>query len=163
VNVFEHVVDWQHFLSWASESLKEGGAFFVLCPNYGFPYESHFKIPVVLNKQLTYGLFKRYIMRFERDNQCEGLWDSLNFVKKSEVARVCQEKHSQLGFQMHDDISIINHMIERVSADAEFRKRQSILGRLATVLKALGMLNLIKKFPNFLPYMKLAFRKTNGL
>lgn len=163
VNVFEHVKDWQHFLGWASESLKEGGVFLVLCPNYGFPYESHFKIPVVLNKQLTFRLFKRHILRFERDNQCAGLWDSLNFVKKSEVARVCQEKRSQLGFQMHDDVSIIDHMIRRASADPEFRKRQSMLGHIATALKAVGILALIKKFPNFLPYMKLAFRKENGL
>ena len=162
VNVFEHVNDWQHFLGWASESLKEGGVFLVLCPNYGFPYESHFKIPVVLNKQLTYRLFKRHILRFERDNQCLGLLDSLNFVKKSEVVRVCQEERSLLGFQIHDDVSIIDFMIRRASTDPEFSKRQSTLGGIATALKAVGILTLIQKFPNFLPYMKLAFRKGNG-
>ena len=61
---------------------------------------------------------------------------------------------------MSDDTSIIDYMIERVSKDAEFRKRQSTIGKVASLLKAVGVLNLIKKFPNFLPYMKLYFNKS---
>ena len=52
VNVFEHVDDWRHFLDWASKNLNENGQFIVLCPNYGIPYESHFKIPIIFNKRL---------------------------------------------------------------------------------------------------------------
>ena len=62
--------------------------------------------------------------------------------------------------KMNDDTSIIDYMIERVSKDAEFRKRQSTMGRVASLLKAVGILNLTKKFPNFLPYMKLSFSKS---
>ena len=161
VNVFEHVDDWRHFLSWAANSLKENGVFFVLCPNYGFPYEAHFRLPIIFNKKLTYNLFKKYIRKFEQDNQYVGLWKSLNFVKKRAVIAFCNENTSELGFSMRDDISIIDDMVERVSEDAEFRKRQSIIGRVATILKNLGVLNLVKKFSNFLPYMKLSFNKTN--
>tara|TARA_B110000467_G_C18266357_1_gene449519 strand:- start:23 stop:529 length:507 start_codon:yes stop_codon:yes gene_type:complete len=52
VNVFEHVDDWRHFLNWAADNLNEGGVFFVLCPNYGFPYEPHFKIPIIFSSNL---------------------------------------------------------------------------------------------------------------
>ena len=121
VNVFEHVDDWRHFLSWAANNLSEGGEFFVLCPNYGFPYEPHFRIPKIVSKKFTYKVFENYIQNYEQENQCLGLWDSLNFVKKSEINAYCREKGSELNVVMRDDISIINDMIERLSKDADFR------------------------------------------
>ena len=161
VNVFEHVNDWRHFLDWASNNLKENGRFLVLCPNYGFPYESHFRIPIIFNKRFTFKVFKKYIINFEKNNKCGGLWNSLNFVKKRDVLAYCKNNASELGLSVSDDISIIDHMIKRVSEDAEFRKRQSIIGMVASLLNAVGILNLIKMFPNFLPYMKLSFSKTD--
>jgi 2-polyprenyl-3-methyl-5-hydroxy-6-metoxy-1,4-benzoquinol methylase len=163
VNVFEHVDDWRHFLDWASNNLKENGRFLVLCPNYGFPYESHFRIPIIINKRFTFKVFKKYILNYEKNNKCGGLWHSLNFVKKSDVLAYCKNNASEVGLSVSDDISIIDYMIERVSKDAEFKKRQSIIGIVASLLNAVGILNLIKMFPNFLPYMKLSFRKTEGL
>ena len=160
VNVFEHVDDWRHFLSWAVNNLTEGGEFVVLCPNYGFPYEPHFRIPTIVSKKLTYKVFKNYIKNYEQENQCLGLWDSLNFVKKSEVNAYCNEKSSQLNVVMWDDISIINDMIERLSKDPNFRKRQTVIGNVARILNAIGVLNLMKKLPYFLPYMKVSFKKT---
>ena len=73
VNVFEHVEDWRHFLRWAAERLNEDGLFFVLCPNYSFPYESHFRIPVYWNKGLTYRLHRNHIDDFERNHDSLGL------------------------------------------------------------------------------------------
>lgn len=161
INVFEHVNDWQHFLDWASNNLKENGLFLVLCPNYGFPYDPHFKIPVTFNKRLTFKFFEKYILNFEKSKKCHGLWNSLNFVKKRDVLTYCKNNASEVGLSVSDDISIIDDMIERVSKDAEFRKRQYIIGKVASLLKAVGILNLIKMFPNFLPYMKLSFSKTD--
>ena len=161
INVFEHVADWRHFLDWASKNLKENGTFLVLCPNYGFPYESHFKIPITFNKRFTFKLFKKHILNFEQNNKCVGLWDSLNFVKKSDVLAFCYENASEVGLTVSDDITIIDNMIERLAHDAEFRKRQFIIGTVANLLKSVGILKLIKVFPNFLPYMKLSFSKTS--
>lgn len=160
VNVFEHVNDWRHFLDWASNNLKENGIFLVLCPNYGFPYEPHFRIPITFNKGFTFTVFAKHILNFEKNNKCSGLWNSLNFVKKKDVLAYCKDNGSEVGLNVSDDISIIDDMINRVSEDAEFRKRQSIIGRLASLSKAVGILNVIKFFPNFLPYMKLSFFKT---
>ena len=50
-------------------------------------------------------------------------------------------------------------MIERVAKDVEFKKRQKIIGGLASLVDKIGFLNFLKKFPNFLPYMKLTFKK----
>lgn len=159
VNVFEHVDDWRHFLNWASNSLKKNGVVLVLCPNYGFPYESHFKIPIIINKYFTFEVFKRHIFSFEKENQCVGLWDSLNFVKKKEVVEFCNENFSELGFSLYDDISITDDLIKRLSEDDEFLKRQSLIGTVASFLRFIGVLGLVKKFPNSLPYMKLKFIK----
>ena len=161
VNVFEHVDDWRHFLDWASNNLKENGKFLVLCRNYGFPYESHFKIPITLNKRLTFKIFRKYILNFEQKNKRYGLWNSLNLVKKRDVVAYCRDNTSTVGLTVNDDISIIDNMIERMTKDAEFRKRQFAISRIASFLKAIGTLYLIKMFPNFLPYMKLSFDKTD--
>ena len=159
VNVFEHVADWSHFLNWACEKLNDGGVFFVLCPNYSFPYESHFRIPIIWNKQLTFNIFKRIISSFEEKNDAYGLWNSLNFVTKKDVKRFITLNKSRLGFQLIDEIQIIDHMLDRIIDDAEFRKRQAIIGNIALFIKKIGLFNAIKMFPNYLPYMKLSFRK----
>ncbi len=159
INVFEHVDDWKEFLLWASKNLKKNGKFFVLCPNYGFPYESHFKIPIILNKKVTYNLFKNYINKYELSNNCLGLWGSLNFVKKSQLKKYCCINFSMIGFTIIDDKSIMDEMVARISYDSEFKKRQSFVGKIAVILKRVGLFNFVKFFPNFLPYMKLVFVK----
>lgn len=161
VNVFEHVKDWRHFLDWVSANLADGGIFVVLCPNYSFPYESHFRIPIVFNKKLTKSLFANYLRQFEIDNDFDGLWNSLNFVTKKEVKNYlrCQE---ELNLSLTDDITIIDDMVGRLAIDAEFKKRQSSIGAVALLMKKMGLFNLVKLFPNYLPYMKLSFSKCSN-
>jgi 2-polyprenyl-3-methyl-5-hydroxy-6-metoxy-1,4-benzoquinol methylase len=161
INVFEHVSDWRHFLGWAYDNLNKGGVFLVLCPNYGFPYEPHFKIPIIFNKNFTHKLFQDYIVRYEKntDSGTFGLWNSLNFVKKKEVRKFLNQSELLQKFTMEDDTGIIDEMVHRVSEDNEFRKRQFLLGSVAVLIKKLGVFNLIKWFPNFIPYMKLSFTK----
>lgn len=162
INVFEHVNDWRNFLVWASKKLNNGGFFVVLCPNYGFPYESHFKIPIILNKEFTYKLFKKYINNFERNNDCNGLWNSLNFVKKSKIKKFCNQNISLKDLSLYDDLNIIDEMILRITKDIEFKKRQNIIGYISILIKKLKILQIIKIFPNVLPYMRLNFRKINN-
>lgn len=159
VNVFEHVKDWRHFICWASANLNHSGTFLVLCPNYGFPYESHFQIPVIVNKNLTYKIFKKHIQNFEKKNDYIGMWESINFVKKKEVQKFINQKKKFLNFEMNDDINIIDNILNRVKHDQEFRKRQSFIGKIAVLLKKIGILSLIKLTPNYIPYMKISFIK----
>ena len=159
VNVFEHVVDWQHMLHWASSSLKPGGILAVLCPNYSFPYESHFKIPILINKPITGNIFARAIKRFEEQNQAAGLWHSLNFVKKRHVFSYVESRQNQLDLEVVDDTSIVDDMVSRLHDDPEFKKRQRFIGAVASRLKSLGLFRLLHWFPNFLPY-KLEFHKS---
>lgn len=159
VNVFEHVKDWRHMIDWASMNLNEGGNFLVLCPNYGFPYESHFRKPIIFNKKITYKCFSRDIQRFESEFNAEGLWDSLNFVKKHLVKKYVKENYKELKFTMVDDTTIIDFMIARTLVDKEFRLRQKVVARVALFLKRVRCIGLLKKLPNTLPYMKILFKK----
>ena len=58
VNVFEHLSNWELYLDKTRDWLKPSGVNIILCPNYSFPYESHFKIPILLNKNTTYFFLK---------------------------------------------------------------------------------------------------------
>lgn len=159
INVFEHLNDWRNFLEKVSFLLKKNGKLIVLCPNYGFPYESHFRIPVVFNKAITYFIFKNFIKRFEKKNDCLGLWESLNFVKKREVFNHLKIAEYRKNLKIIDNLSILDFMVNRILNDKEFRKRQKIIGTIAIALKGLGILNIFKLFPYFIPYMKLEFYK----
>ncbi len=159
VNVFEHVNDWRHFLDWATDHLQVGGKLLVMCPNYGFPYESHFRIPVIVNKYVTHTLFQRYIYRFEKNNDCVGLWDSLNFVKKADVRQFLGQSEYSLRLVMSDETEIIDELVLRFAQDTEFRKRHRFIGGVAELMKKLGILKFIHYFPNYNPYMKLTFTR----
>ena len=159
INVFEHLNNWRNFLKKMSSLLKKNGKLIVLCPNYGFPYESHFRIPVLLNKKITYCFFKKFIRRFENKNDCRGLWESLNFVKKRDVIDYLKDSIYGKNLEMKDNLLILDFMVNRITSDREFRKRQRIIGTIAIALKGIGILNILKLFPNFIPYMKLEFSK----
>ena len=159
VNVFEHLYDWRKFLEKVSFLLKKNGSIIVLCPNYGFPYESHFRVPILFNKGITSLIFQKYIRSYEKKNECIGLWKSLNFVKKREVINHIKDSIHTKNLKIYDDLSILDFLVERIMNDREFRKRQKIVGAIAIFLKGLGILNIFKLFPNFIPYMKLEFSK----
>ena len=159
INVFEHLNDWRNFLEKISFLLNGNGKLIVLCPNYGFPYESHFRIPVIFNKKITYYIFKKLIRIFEKKNDCVGLWNSLNFVKKREIMNHLKDSKYSKNLQIIDHLLILDFMVNRIINDKEFRKRQRLIGIIAIALKGLGLLNIIKIFPNFIPYMKLEFSR----
>lgn len=157
VNVFEHLPDWSNFLEFIKTHLSEQGVCVILCPNYGFPYESHFGLPIILTKDMTYSLFQKKIHSYETKCDCTGLWQSLNFVKLSKVRKAT--KH--LGLQLYFDTGIVSAMIERLNRDAEFSSRHRVVSFLAKMVKALGALKLLKFgwVQNIAPYMKLEIRK----
>jgi len=152
VNVFEHLPDWKLFLSTVPNWLTNTGRLLILCPNYGFPYESHFRLPIIINKTITYRLFRSKIDHFEERECCHGLWKSLNFFTKRAVTNFLE---SDTNLIIYDDLSIVIDLIERLHSDTEFRKRQRVIGAIGLVLKRAGFLKLMPLFRNFLPYMKI--------
>lgn len=155
INVFEHLNDWKHFLNWCNSRLVKGGKLVILCPNYSFPYESHFSLPILINPKFTYTLFNNQIREYESRNSAEGLWDSINFVKKYEVIAHIKSNSDQLDMTIFDDLRIIDDLLLRGIIDPEFRARQRFLTILAKSIFFLRLNKIIKLFPKYLPYMKL--------
>ncbi len=153
INVFEHLPDWRDFLEFVSGRLKTDGKCIILCPNYGFPYESHFSLPIILNKKLTYAVFKKSIERHEDSSNGHGLWKSLNFVKWSEVKRHAR----RVGFDITFKTSIVREMIERLQHDKAFAERQTKVALLASLASKTGLVRLIewRALRRFSPYMHL--------
>lgn len=159
INVFEHLDDWRHFLYWAEKNLKKRGRCIILCPNYNFPYESHFGIPIIFNKQITYKIFKKYINKHEQKNDCHGLWKSLNFIKKTEIKNFFNQNRSNMKINLFDDLSIFDVMVERIFNDPEFKRRQLFLCYAVIFIKKIRILGLFKFFSSFVPYMKINLEK----
>lgn len=157
VNVFEHLDDWRDFLGFVERNLSADGVCVTMCPNYNVPYESHFRIPILLNKRTTKAVFHRSISRFENINNCHGLWESLNFVKLSEVKKATK----RTGLSLRINHEITNYMIDRLSSDEEFRKRQRSLSIIGSLIKKLGLTRLLKIgfLENYQPYMMLEMRR----
>lgn len=153
VNVFEHLPDWRHFLGFVREKLNPGGKCVILCPNYGFPYESHFKLPIVWNKAVTGRLFRGVIERREAERGYPGLWDSLNFVRWNDVRKAA----SPNGLAMSFEASILREMIERLQYDDAFARRQKSVALMARLALASGVVRLLElpALQRFNPYMKL--------
>ncbi len=76
-NVLEHVEQPEEFIAHALSLLTKNGVFRFVCPNYQFPYEGHFNIPIVVNKKITRKVFSKRITSYEVQN-ANGLWKSLN-------------------------------------------------------------------------------------
>tara|TARA_B100000029_G_scaffold332070_1_gene324292 strand:- start:3676 stop:4494 length:819 start_codon:yes stop_codon:yes gene_type:complete len=156
VNVFEHLESWKDFLKKIDGWLNEGGKCVILCPNYGFPYESHFRIPIIINKVITYRIFKKYIHKFEKEDNSDGLWDSLNFVSKNKVFSYLKQINSLNAIDRRE---ILEQMVLRLNTDVEFKKRQSFVGLIALTLLRLNLLKIFNLLPNLSPYMKLELIK----
>lgn len=154
INVFEHLPDWKLFLDSLKTNLKPDGVCIILCPNYSFPYEPHFRLPIFLNKGVTYLFFKRAIAAYELREEASGLWTSLNFVKLRQV----KTKTKDLGLNVQMEKDILEDMMERLESDPEFSKRQGLLKLPILLVQKLGLLNFVLKssiFENYLPYMHL--------
>ncbi len=153
VNVIEHVASWRDYLTKTHAMLAPGGASVVLCPNYSFPLESHFILPIVINKTITRKLFQRSIEKLERDLSYQGLWDGLNFIKRTEAARFLRAQN--LPFQFDD--GIMERMFGRLFTDQAFRSRFRVIASLAQFAHRLGLTRLtaLPGVRAFAPFMKL--------
>ena len=153
INVFEHLPNWKDFLRFVKSRLKPNGRCVILCPNYSFPYESHFRIPILFNKSLTFYFFQKYIKKFEKNESSNGLWASLNFIKLRQVI----EETGNLDLILIINNKITNDLIIRLNTDSEFAYRQKLIGKLAKITQKIGLLKLFNTYPMYLlqPYMYL--------
>ncbi len=156
VNVFEHVEHQYEYLLKSYSLLNKNGKNVILCPNYDFPYEPHFVIPIIFNKKITKSIFKSRIKKFEEKENEKGLWDGISLLGRKAIEKFLKQKNISYSL----DESIKTRMLKRLNTDASFKERQGIAGTIAKICR----LFLIDKFIfDFLkvpfPYMKLIIKK----
>ena len=136
-NVLEHVPDPISALERMQSVLAEGGVQRHVCPNYAFPYEPHFFLPLVpFVPSLTKALLPRRIAE-------TGLWESLNFVTAREVRRWARRASAEVWF----DRGVLAEAVERFLADPVFAERHSGLSSVVRVLERLGVVPLLRRLP----------------
>ena len=156
INVFEHVRDWMKYIEQTNVLLKENGMNVIFCPNYDFPYEPHFVLPIIINKKITQFFFNKKIKKSEIKTNEIGLWKGLHLTGKREIKKFLIKKKYNYVF----DYSIKDRMIERILNDQELRRRQGVGGKIAIFAKYLYLDKLIfDLFKIPFPYMKLIINK----
>lgn len=157
VNVIEHLENWKDFLTWIKNCLKTNGKAVILFPNNGFPIESHFRIPIIINKNITGRMYHKKIKEHERQFNCEGLWRSLNFITSSELRKECDSRNLSLTI----DPKVNQRMLEKRLAHVNFRQRQRFLCLIGDILKRLHCIRLATHdlFIPIQPYCKALIRK----
>jgi 2-polyprenyl-3-methyl-5-hydroxy-6-metoxy-1,4-benzoquinol methylase len=138
LNVLEHVPDWQRALEAAGAVLAPGGTMCQSCPNYSFPYEPHFGIPLVpLRPSETARLLPARITDSD-------LWCSLNWVTLKGVRQWAEEHDYSIDFEA----GRLADALERLSTDAQFADRHSrLLGVIARTARRLGVFSVLRKMP----------------
>jgi len=156
VNVFEHVKNHPEYINKTLKLLKKDGVNIIISPNYDFPYEPHFVLPLIINKDITYSIFKYFINKHEAKTEEHGLWRGLNLNGKKKIEKILKDQNISYTF----DYEIKDRILERVFKDKVFKTRQ---GFAATLTIIGSYLKIDKLFFNFLkipfPYMKLIIKK----
>jgi len=166
-NVIEHVDNWQNFIGAKLKILNKGGRIIMYLPNYMFPFELHFLIPIIINKNITSYFYKNRINNFEIKNNCVGLWNSLNFVKFKYIKYELKKYKVNYVIDYDYTFSILKHHIRNRKKKLNDVKQNYNKGILFyffyTILCFLvdkKILRIIKYFPLFFhPYLKITINK----
>jgi 2-polyprenyl-3-methyl-5-hydroxy-6-metoxy-1,4-benzoquinol methylase len=156
-NVFEHIKNQKKFLKKTYSLLNKNGKIIIYAPNYDFPYEPHFVLPIIFNKKLTKIFFKKKILSHELKTKEKGLWQGLNLTGVTKIKKFLKDNNMDYFF----DSKIKNVMINRIFTDKTFYKRQGLAAKITKLAFRIG---LDKLFFDFLkipfPYFKLIIKKT---
>jgi SAM-dependent methyltransferase len=145
LNVMEHVDAPELAIKRVVATLSPGASYRFLCPNYLFPYEPHFNIPIVLNKSLTERLFRGRIESNRSNSDPQGLWRSLNWITVPKVRRMAA---AGTGLQVDFERRTLATMIARAVDDVEFARRRSAwMVRGIRAMQRMGLLRLAALVP----------------
>jgi len=158
INVMEHVQDVPRAIERAIAAVKPGAAYRFVCPNYAFPYETHFNIPIVWNKAVTRRLLRKRIENGHFIEDPIGAWNSLNWIKVSAIRRTFRNfPGAMLAFSP----DIFESFLDRALSDPIFQARRGkLLSGLIEKLSATGALKLTRLIPcRWLPVMDCTLTK----
>jgi len=136
-NVLKHVDDPELALDRIQAVLEDGGVQAHVCPNYAFPYEPHFFVPLVpLRPAATRRLLPRSMAE-------TGLWASLNFV----TARQVRRWESRAGLDVEFAPGVLGEALDRFVSDSVFAERHAGLRTVVRLLRRLGLVEAVRRLP----------------
>lgn len=147
VNVMEHVEAPERAIARVSAVLSAGGSYRFICPNYLFPYEPHFNIPILGSKALTWKLMRGRIEGKTGVDDPTGLWASLNWISVPQVKRITR---SDPALDVRFETCTLTWMMARALSDPQFARRRS--GWMLFVIGALESAGLLR-VAAFIPAM----------
>ena len=116
-NVLEHVHEIDRAISNLATALKRDGIMVHGCPNYSFPYEPHFGLPLVP----FFPAVTRYFL--PKRIRKSSLWNSLNFITARQVKKIFQSH----GFCVRFRKGTMTAGISRVRNEEVFAARHQKL------------------------------------
>ena len=138
INVLEHAPQPEKLLDEVFERLKPGGTAWFVLPNYSFPYEQHFEIPIFFNKRVTEKLFGNRIRKHRVSPDPVGLWAELSWPTQRGLRTFMLSRAWSHEFRKH----VLEGYFERLS-ELHFIQRKGTLYRslrpLLEVLKPIVM------------------------
>jgi SAM-dependent methyltransferase len=141
VNVLEHIPPIAEAFSAMASVLALKGVMLHTCPNYAFPYEPHFGIPLVPGFP---ALSRRLFFSFAMEQRLPGLWDSLNWIDVPTVRRLARQNSLHVEF----DTTAMAVALRRLHTDPAFASRHgSWLATLSRNLEYIGAIKLIESLP----------------
>lgn len=152
-NVLEHVDNPALALDRMQAVLADGGVQTHVCPNYAFPYEPHFFVPLL---PLRPAATRRLLPRSTTETP---LWSSLNFVTARQVRRWARSAGVDVLFAP----GVLAEALDRFMSDAVFAERHRGLGTVVRLLRRLGLVRLVRRIPAGLSSpMRFTVRKPSG-
>lgn len=145
-NVLEHIPNLKEAWLGMCSVLSPQGIMMHNCPNYLFPYEPHFGIPVFkFFPSLSARIFKNSIAKHRNEWEQEALWASLNFISYFDVKKLAKISGMKLDFRKE----LLFKALNRIEHDALFRERHrgSFVFLTYSILKKTGLLGLLRFLP----------------
>ena len=160
LNVMEHVTDVKEVLGRVSKSLHAGGRYRFVCPNYTFPFEPHFRIPIIINKNITLYVFKNKVLHAANIEDPQSGWDSLNWISATKI----RDYSMALGIIATFNREILNVYLDRALNEKGFCVRHPLIHRLISIFQGLGLLRILQYIPvAWMPVMDCVIsRKENA-
>ena len=94
---------------------------------------------MLINKKVTFKLFKNRIEKIEKRNNCMKLWKSINYVNYKQIKNYC----SKINLNVVNQPEINLFLLERLDLYEELRKRQNVFRLLGKLLRKIGTLEII--------------------
>lgn len=138
INVMEHVSSVEKTLDNVVASLKNGGLYVFICPNYSFPFEPHFSSITLINKKLTDRYLKDRVTLKAKDAQhAVDLWDSLNWISARQIfAWAAQRSDIRVKISRRS----LNMYLSRTIGGKEFKSRHPFISKVSRLLAPIANL-----------------------